>query len=177
MRKQQLLLFTPVIFLLLALLDGQLSTLMKIWSDGVALASSHLLILALLFANQKLSMRYLLIVSAAIGLIMDSYYIGILGINLTVLPLIVYLSGSILDTIHENPITEYFSAVIFITGYEVAILAIQLIFKLAQFNFIDFIGSLLAPTLFLNSLFFIIFYRGYQFVFNAPAKRQRRIKS
>lgn len=166
MKKKQLLIFTPIIFFMLMLIDGQISYLLKIWSKGDALASSHLLLIAILFANRNLSTRYLVLATFVIGFLMDSYFSGLVGINATILPLVAYFSGSIKETIHENPVTEYFSLIIFITGYEIAIYVIHLLFQLAKFNLFDFVGDLLAPTLLFNSCIFLVLYKVYQFIFN-----------
>lgn len=165
MKKNQLLIFTPLIFFLLFLVDGQLSSLLKVWSNGNSLTTSHLLIIAIIFATKRLSMRYLVITTFIIGILMDSYFIGVIGINAVTLPLIAYFASSISDAIHENPVTEFFSLVIFITGYEIAILVIQLLFNLAKFKFISFIGSLLAPTLLFNAFIFILLYKLFRFIF------------
>ncbi|MBS7576867.1 MULTISPECIES: rod shape-determining protein MreD [unclassified Enterococcus] len=165
MKKNQLLIFTPLIFFLLFLIDGQLSALLKVWSNGNALTTSHLLIIAIIFSTKRLSMRYLVITTFIIGILMDSYFIGVLGINAVALPLIAYFATSISDAIHENPVTEFFSLIIFITGYEIAILIIQLIFNLANFEFVSFIGKLLAPTLLFNGLIFLLIYRPFRFIF------------
>ena len=61
------------------------------------------------------------------------------------------------DVIHVNIFTEFFSMIIFVTGYELFTMVVQLIFKLAVVNNTYFITRFLGPTLLLNMIIFVLF--------------------
>lgn len=77
-RKENVKYYAPVIFFLLMLIDGQLTQAAGNLTDNVYFANAHFLLLAFLMAVPNLSKRYLLITALVLGLISDSYYIGIM---------------------------------------------------------------------------------------------------
>lgn len=98
------------------------------------MSNAHFLILALLCCSMAFEKRYLLITTIVLGAIYDAYYIGVIGIYAVALPLIVWLMYVMKDVIHVNIFTEFFSMIIFVTGYELFTMVVQLIFKLAVVN-------------------------------------------
>ncbi|ASZ08509.1 MULTISPECIES: rod shape-determining protein MreD [Enterococcus] len=157
LKKETMKYYLPVILFFLMLLDGQVTRVLGEWTKGVYMANAHFLILALLFCSLSFSKRYLLITTIVLGAIFDMYYIGVIGIYAVALPLIVFIMYSMSQIIHTNIFTEFFSMIIFVTGYELFTLIIQLIFKLAIVNKNYFITQFLGPTLLLNMIIFAIF--------------------
>ena len=70
---------------------------------------------------------------------------------------IIMLQYVMKDVIHVNIFTEFFSMIIFVTGYELFTMVVQLIFKLAVVNNTYFITRFLGPTLLLNMIIFVLF--------------------
>ena len=105
----------------------------------------------------KFPKRYLLITTVVLGAIFDTYYIGVIGIYAVALPLMVFIMYSMSSYIHFNIFTEFFSMIIFVTGYELFTLAVQLIFKLVSVNNTYFITRYLGPTLLLTMILFAVF--------------------
>ncbi|MBO0482284.1 rod shape-determining protein MreD [Candidatus Enterococcus courvalinii] len=157
LKKETMKYYLPVILFFLMLLDGQVTRVLGEWTKGVYMANAHFLILALLFCSLSFSKRYLLITTIILGAVFDMYYIGVIGIYAVALPLIIFIMYSMSQTIHTNIFTEFFSMIIFVTGYELFTLIIQLIFKLAIVNTNYFITQFLGPTLLLNMIIFAIF--------------------
>ncbi len=146
------------------------------------MSNAHFLILALLCCSMAFEKRYLLITTIVLGAIYDAYYIGVIGIYAVALPLIVWLMYVMKDVIHVNIFTEFFSMIIFVTGYELFTMVVQLIFKLAVVNNTYFITRFLGPTLLLNMIIFVLFIfslRNYSvmnnffFFFRSKAKKNR----
>ena len=91
MKKPYLTYLAPLIVLLVFLLDGHISTLMNYWSPGVISISSHMVLMLGIFLSFQLPLFYSISLYSVLGLIYDLYYLGILGIAITLLPLSVYL--------------------------------------------------------------------------------------
>lgn len=149
--------YFPVLLFLLMLLDGHLTRMFVEWSKGTSMASAHFLILVLLFGSLKFSKRYLLVTTLVLGIIFDAYYIGVIGIYAVAMPFMVFVMYSMSSYIHFNIFTEFFSMIIFVTGYELFTLGVQLIFKLVSVNNTYFITRYLGPTLLLTMIIFTIF--------------------
>ena len=151
-RKEYLKYVTPILLFFLMLIDAHLTKSFETWTSNVYFASSHLLLLAFMFAVPNFSKRYLLITS----LICDSYYIGIIGIYTVALTLSVMLMYTFKEVIQTNLLTGFFGIVIFTTLYELIAVLIQVAFHLADVSPILFITRVLGPTLLLNMVRYVI---------------------
>ncbi|MDR0921671.1 MAG: rod shape-determining protein MreD [Lactobacillales bacterium] len=156
MNPKSLKIYAPILFFALLLIDSHLTNLLEIWTKDNYYPIVNLLIMAFMVATVHLSRRYLMISALVIGLIFDSYYLGILGINLVVLPLIVYWMTRYKELINTNVITQFFTMIIVVTAYEVFTTLLQAIFQLASVDFITFITQLLGPTLLINMVCFLL---------------------
>ncbi|WP_165005237.1 MULTISPECIES: rod shape-determining protein MreD [unclassified Enterococcus] len=157
LKKETMKYYLPVILFFLMLIDGHMTRMLGEWTHGVYMPTAHFLILALLCCSLKFSKRYLLITTIIIGAIFDAYYIGVIGIYAVAIPVIVLLMYSMKKIIHINVFTEFFSMIIFVTGYELFTMLVQLVFKLAVVNSTYFITRFLGPTLLLNMILFVLF--------------------
>lgn len=156
MLKKNRIYFAPVLFFLLMLIDGQLTWASDAWTDGAYLASAHLVLLAFMMATQCFSKRYLLITAVIVGMICDSYYLGIIGIYTVALTGTVMLMFTFIRVIHMNLVTGFFGMIIFVTVYELIAVGLQVIFQLSNVLPTLFITKVLGPTLLFNMLIYVI---------------------
>lgn len=156
-KKENVKYYSPVVFFLLMLIDGQITMGLESITDNGYLANAHLMLLAFMMAVPSLSKRYLLVTSIALGIICDSYYLGIIGIYTMALPLTVMLMYTFQRVIHTNLLTGFFGMVIFVTVYEMISVVLQVIFRLSSVSPILFITNVLGPTLLFNMLLYVIF--------------------
>lgn len=157
LRKEYVKYYAPIVFFLLMLIDGQLTRSVGIWSNGGYLANVHLLLLAVLCGCIVLPKRFMIITTIVIGILYDSYYIGVIGISAVALPITVLCMYGLSKTINMNVFTIFFGYIIFITSFEIISLAIQFVFKLAIIDGSVFIAQYLGPTLLLNMGVFVLF--------------------
>ncbi|WP_071130147.1 rod shape-determining protein MreD [Enterococcus timonensis] len=155
-QKGNLKYYAPFIFFLFMLLDAQITRALEVVSQDTVFWHAHLLMLALVLATLKLSRRYMVISSIVIGLVMDSYYIGIIGIYALGLPLLVLLAYQIFQYVEPNLFVLLLTVIILVTFLEVALLVIQMIFSLAAIVPAVFITRTLGPTILLNVAIFLI---------------------
>lgn len=156
-RKENVKYYAPIVFFLLMLIDGQTTKMLETWTDNVYFANVHFMLLAFLMAIPNLSKRYLLVTSLVLGMVCDSYYIGIIGIYTVALPATVMLMYAFSQVVHTNMLTGFFGMVIFVTFYELVAVTLQVIFQLSIVSPVVFIASVLGPTLLFNMLFFVLF--------------------
>ncbi|MHC5227948.1 rod shape-determining protein MreD [Enterococcus sp. LJL99] len=157
MLKKNRIYFAPVLFFLLMLIDGQLTWASEALTDGAYLASAHLMLLAFMMATQSFSKRYLLITAIIIGMICDSYYLGVIGIYTVALTGTVMLMFTFIRVIHMNLLTGFFGMIIFVTVYELIAVGLQVIFQLSNVMPTLFITKVLGPTLLFNMLIYVVF--------------------
>ena len=154
-RKEYLKYVTPILLFFLMLIDAHLTKSFETWTSNVYFASSHLLLLAFMFAVPNFSKRYLLITSLILGFICDSYYIGIIGIYTVALTISVMLMYTFKEVIQTNLLTGFWDRH-FTTLYELIAVLIQVAFHLADVSLILFITRVLGPTLLLNMVWYVI---------------------
>ena len=169
-RKEYLKYVTPILLFFLMLIDAHLTKSFETWTSNVYFASSHLLLLAFMFAVPNFSKRYLLITSLILGFICDSYYIGIIGIYTVALTLSVMLMYTFKEVIQTNLLTGFFGIVIFTTLYELIAVLIQVAFHLADVSPILFITRVLGPTLLLNMVWYVILSYPLKKLFSVKSK-------
>lgn len=149
--------YVPLLLFLFMLIDTHITTFVEILSKGFYVANAHFLLLGALCASTVFSKKYLLIVMTVIGLIYDSYYIGIIGLYAVALPLVVFFMYSMSNAINMNIFTMFFGWIILITGYELYSMFVQLIFQFTRVNTVYFVARYLGPTLLINMILFMIF--------------------
>ncbi|MFD1901503.1 rod shape-determining protein MreD [Enterococcus termitis] len=156
-KKENVKYYAPVVFFLLMLIDGQLTQGAENLMDNIYFANAHFLLLAFLMAVPNLSKRYLLITSLVLGLISDSYYLGIIGVYTVALAATVMMMYRFQRVVHTNLLTAFFGMIIFVTTYELIAVGLQVIFSLSKVAPILFITKVLGPTLIFNMLIFVLF--------------------
>lgn len=156
--KEKVKYFAPAIFFLLLLIDGQLTMGAENILDNIYYPSVHLLLLAYLLLIPNLSKGYVIVSSLIIGLICDSYYLGVLGIYTVALVATVMLMYTFQGIVETNIPTAFFGMVIFVTSYELIAVVLQVIFHLSNVGPIIFVTRVLGPTLLFNMLIFVLFF-------------------
>lgn len=146
----------PFILLMVTLLDGQISNLLRLAFDNQYVILSHFMLLGLILSSLYFKRGYLTILAIILGLVTDSYYYGILGIFTVSLPITVSLAYWIFKYVEPTIASLFLSLVIFITMLDSSVYFIQVIFDLIEGDFIHFIARDLGPTLIMNIFFFVI---------------------
>ncbi|MGX6962117.1 rod shape-determining protein MreD [Vagococcus xieshaowenii] len=146
----------PFLLLMVTLLDSQLSNILRIAFENQYVILSHFMLLGLILASLFFNQRYMTILSIILGLIIDNYYYGILGIWTVSLPITVSIAYWIFKYIKPSIPSLFLSLVIFITLLDSSAYFIQVVFGLIEGNFINFIARELGPTLIMNIFFFVI---------------------
>lgn len=167
MVKGYLKLYTgPVLFLLL-LLDTQFTRIFETITQHHYLANAHLFLIAVMVCCMVLPRRYMLIAGTILGLLFDSYYIGAIGIYTVAIPFVIWLMYLLAGVLYRNVFTMFFGTIIFITLYELVVVAIQLLFDLTSVSMNFFMARFLGPTLLLNLVLFILFIFPFKKLFGA----------
>lgn len=146
----------PLILFFMMLMDGHVSsTMLKIFSVPMDF-TSNLLLLFLMFATFQMEKPYLVITSGIIGLLYDSYFYNVVGINFILLPLLVLVMYALFEHVYPNTFTLILSFIIFVTALSVGKVLLLTIFNLTDTTVLDFFARTLAPTLVLNTLLIFI---------------------
>lgn len=146
----------PFLFFLLMLVDAHITQLLTSFSQERYVWHSHLALIAMLFAVKNFPKKELIITALVIGGIFDFYYLGLLGIYVVVFPLTIAFMYLLKAFIFENGLNLFFSLIIFVTFFEIVVVFIQLIFNLIHVDVIYFVTQLLAPTLLINMILFLL---------------------
>lgn len=148
--------WVPIVLFFLMLFDAQLTNALRGSLSVTTLFTSHLFILGIMLATFRMSPLYMYLMTICLGIISDSYFYGVIGIQLVVLPLIVWLTYLIFDYVDASPLTLFCAFVINLAGWELVSYGLQLAFKLTSSTFIDTIVLSVGPSLLLNSIFYFI---------------------
>lgn len=168
-KKRTHLSFTlPFILFFMMLIDGHISSaVLGIFSVPMDF-TSNLLLLFLMFATFQMEKTYLVIFSGIIGLLYDSYFYNVIGINLILLPILVLLMYLLFEHVYPNTFTIILSFIVFVTTLSVGRVLILTIFNLTNTTILDFFARTLAPTLVINILLAA--------AFTVPLKRMFNVK-
>jgi rod shape-determining protein MreD len=132
------------------LFDGQLT---QILSGNMLMVTSCLFLIFLIYSTLQHSYPYMIIVALVLGLIYDSYYIGVYGIASLIFPLIVLFVYNIRRIVFANRLTRIFTVIIIVTAFELCSGLLVLGFQISTFNFWNYIIYEMAPSLCLNIFF------------------------
>ncbi|KAA9219072.1 MULTISPECIES: rod shape-determining protein MreD [Aerococcus] len=144
----------PIFLIFVFLLDGALVNVLLASVDTYAyqIIPSLLLIsltLIPLYYNQP---RTIYLMAFIIGFLYDSYYNGILGINLFLFPAVVYLSYQVKNRFPLNFYSIWVWAVIMYLLYHNVIYWLYRILRIHGDTYLKFLASFLGPSLLFNSL-------------------------
>lgn len=155
MNKKHILYLSPLIFIILFVLDGQLSTLVTNWLPGVMTISSHILFILSIFYSVEMTLRGQLILMTLLGAIYDIYYLNVLGIGLTILPFMVYLIYYFYQHIKFNVLSNLIILLVILFGFEFGSFLLGRLFHLTNLSMYMFVFYSLAPTLLFNCLMLV----------------------
>lgn len=142
----------PIILFFMMLIDGHVSNaLLKIFAVPMDF-TSNLLLLFLMFATFQMEKTYLVITSGIIGILYDSYFYNVVGINFILLPLIVLVMYALFEHVYPTTFTLILSFIVFVTALSIGRVLLLSVFKLTDTTILDFLARTLAPTLVLNIL-------------------------
>lgn len=147
---------TPFLLFFVFLLDTHASSVLTNLVGKAYVVNVHLTLIILLLLTSLLTERFLLITAVIVGIILDLYYLGMVGIYATILPATVFLMYFFGEAVQQNRWTLLFATIIFTTFYEVALLLLQAAFKLINIDASYFITHYLWPTLLINIVIFAI---------------------
>lgn len=165
MVKENVRYYAPFIFFLSMLLDGQIARVTNSYFHHAMYFHSYLLILAFVFSSFILSRRYLLVSAVILGIMMDSYYVGIIGLYALGLPLIVLMIYFIFQHVTKNLWTITMADILFITFLESALLLVHAAFSFVAFHPAIFITRTLGPTLLFNTLLLLLIHKPLEKLF------------
>lgn len=148
--------FSPLLLLFLMLFDGQLTQGFTILSGGHVFPVSHLFLIFLVYSVTQHRSSYVVILALLLGVIYDSYYLGIYGIASLLFPLIALFVYNIQSTVFTNRWTRIFTIIIIVSAFEVASAIIIGAFGFSTLDFIDVVVYQLAPSLALNIILALI---------------------
>jgi rod shape-determining protein MreD len=117
---------------------------------------SHLLLIFMVYTVTQHRHSYVLIVGVLLGIIYDSYFLGIFGIASLILPLIALFVYQIQTVVFTNRWTRLFTVIIIVFAFQVLSTLIVNLVGVVNVNFVSFIVRQLAPTLALNIAFAIL---------------------
>ena len=115
----------------------------------------RLIILVFVLLSFYLPRNKMILYGIIFGFLYDSYYVGVLGIYVAILPLIVYVTNSLKQFLNPNPITTGMILFINLSILETMLYWIYKILNFTTININTFMAGRLGPTLLLNLVFFI----------------------
>ncbi|HLR92273.1 MAG TPA: rod shape-determining protein MreD [Atopostipes sp.] len=101
--------------------------------------------------------NFILINAAIFGFIMDTYYLGFIGIYMASLVLMVYLTYHLKRLIRPNVLSYTLISVLGITLVEVIVFGIMRILGITTLSFQLFLVSRLSATLLFNGIVMLVF--------------------
>jgi len=145
--------YLPILLFISMLVDGHVSSAMMGMLSMPMTFTSHLVLLILMFSTFKVDRSYLIICATVIGLLYDSYFYNVLGINLILFPILVFLMYTLFDYVEPTTVTLILSFIIFVTLISIGRAVLLSVFKLTNATFLDFFTRNLAPSLLVNTLY------------------------
>ncbi|MFC4653102.1 rod shape-determining protein MreD [Lactococcus nasutitermitis] len=165
--------FSPILLFFLLLLDGQLTHLFTVLSAGTLTPVCHLTLIFLVYTSTQHRHSYMVFLALFLGIVYDSYFLGIYGIASLLIPLIALFVYNIQNVIFTNRWTRLFSIIIIVTTFEVASAIIVSAFGFSQLNFSDFVVYQLAPTLLLNILLAVVLQSPLEHLYKLNKRKSR----
>lgn len=157
MNNQKIYRYTlPFVFFLMMLIDGHISSALLGYFSVPMDFTSNLLLIVLMFSTFQMEKSYMITWSSIIGLLYDSYYYNILGVNFVLLPIMVMLTYLLFEHVIPNTYTIILSVIIFVTTLSIGRASMLVLFNLTNGTALDFFVRTLAPTLGINILLILL---------------------
>lgn len=153
------------IFLILLLIDGQVSTVFASLLPLSVHLVSHIIFLAFLWGSVRLSKFNALLVSVFMGICYDVYFLNSLGLASLLFPFSMLIFIEFNSTFIRNIWTYLLSILISIFSFEMIIFSFFRIFVSINLSVIDFVVFSLLPTLVWNLCCYTLFYPIFRKIF------------
>lgn len=170
MNRKTVLYLAPFITLLFFLLDGQLSTLLTNWAPGAISIASYSLFIVGIFCSVYLPLSYSMILFTILGSLYDWYNLNLLGIAITLFPLVIYLIYYFYQNLPINLLTNWIVLLVVIFLFEFGSFVLARIFQITNLSVFIFTFYNLAPTLLFNSFMLIMLHPIFKRWFNIMNK-------
>ncbi|MFD1441895.1 MULTISPECIES: rod shape-determining protein MreD [Lacticaseibacillus] len=149
-----------LLLLVTLLLDGVIAQVfaqfvMSPTFTGVPQLTLIALIMATLLLPEE---EYIVAIAAVFGLIFDSYYTGMLGVNALLWPLLVYVVRQLGPVVPKSPFYIGALVVIVLTLFTLANYAVNRFLGFAQVTATTLIANHLGPSLIVNLVIFALAY-------------------
>lgn len=148
--------FIPFLLLLSFVIDGQLSTLFINLTPGIIYVSSHFLLIVGLFSVLYIPTFYNVAMFTIVGFLYDSYYLNILGVFVTLFPLVIYLIDYFYQSLKFKRLTNHIILLVVIFVVEFGAFLFARLFEVSNLSMFIFVVYSLVPTLLFNSLLLLI---------------------
>lgn len=146
----------PLWVFLAFLLDVQLSTLMLNLIPGAVSIASLLVLIVPFYFTAYLSRTYVMTLYMGLGLVYDIYYFDVVGLSLTLFPLVIYLLYYFYDHLRLNVFTNLILLIVLVFLFLMLTYGLARIFGLTNLSLFLVVFYYVVPTLVWNSLLFLI---------------------
>lgn len=154
--KRYMYYLAPLFVLSAFILDGQLTTLLTNLSPGAFFITSHLLLVMGIFMSFYLPLPYCLVLYTVVGFCYDLYYFGVIGMAITLFPLVIYLVYYFYENLKYRRITNYMILLVIIFIVEFFTFLLARLFQLTNLSMFIFVVNNLVPSLLFNSAFLLV---------------------
>ncbi|WP_309109486.1 rod shape-determining protein MreD [Streptococcus zhangguiae] len=146
----------PFILLFSFLLDGQLSTLLTNLVPGIIAISSHLLLILALVTVSYFPLFVNLLLFTILGLVYDIYYLNVVGIYITLFPLVVYVIDYFYQSLKFKRVTNHILLLVVVFVVEFGAFLFARLFEVTNLSMFIFVFYSLVPTLVFNSFLLLV---------------------
>ncbi|MCG4281402.1 rod shape-determining protein MreD [Lacticaseibacillus saniviri] len=150
----------PVFLLVAMIVDGVISQVFAQWllhPNYTAVPELTLLMLVMLTILLP-DENWMVAIAAITGLVFDSFYTGILGINALLMPLVVYVVQQLTPYIFRSALFIGIMDIITLTLFSSADFVMNSFLGYTDVGFTTFIAQHLGPNLLLNMILFVLVY-------------------
>lgn len=148
----------PLLLVFLLLLDGSVTNLLSaaLKTADYQIVPAFTFIALILLALHMENGRFLIIMAAVIGFIYDSYYMSILGVNIFLFPLGVFITRFIGQRLPINFYSTWLWSVLCYIVYSHILYFLYQLINLTSQGYQSFMGMSLIPGLLFNAVFVFI---------------------
>lgn len=159
LKKTRINIFVPLTLFIALLLDGVIAS---VFSAQMYTATSdmvpRLIIVCTIIFAFYIDRSYMILFGILLGLLYDSYYVGILGIYTSLLPAMIYLSDKLKKILNPNLLVLIMITILQLSLTEFLLYGFYMVIDLATVDVTTFLANRLGPTLLLNTLLLVVLY-------------------
>ncbi|MCI1903774.1 rod shape-determining protein MreD [Enterococcus hirae] len=155
-KSKRIRIYLPIAAILLFLIDAQITRALQLVGKESFLIHAHLLLIVLMMASFRMKRKTMIFWGIVLGLLMDLYYIGIIGIYTIAMPLTVAATYLLFSYVEANSFTLLINTIIIISIFEVSTAGLQVLFNISNISGVVFFARMLGPTLLFNIGMFLL---------------------